>query len=151
MADSTIHLQRYLALFPRQRLLVLIYEELVEDPGRELRRLTAFLDVGMIWSDPAALLKERVNPSEIPHFRRSFALARRVAGVFTRHDLNGPVRTAKRLGVRRWFGSTATDPSMPPAERTHLSDFYRDDVRRLDVLPERDLDIWRLRVSPRSS
>ena len=138
------HLQRYLALFPRPRLLVLIYEEVVEDPARELSRLTAFLNVGMIWPDPAALLQERVNPGEIPRFRRSFALARRLAGVFTRHDLNWPVRTAKRLGVPRWFGSAATDPSMPPAERTRLSDFYRDEVRRLGVLLERDLDIWRL-------
>jgi hypothetical protein len=138
------HLERYLALFRREALLVLMYEELVQDPGRELGRLTRFLNVPMIWSDPAALLRERVNPSEIPRLRRSFALARRTGGLLARHDFNWPVRLAKRVGVRRWFGRTAAEPSMSAAERKRLADFYREDVRRLGVLLHRDLDIWRL-------
>jgi hypothetical protein len=138
------HLERYLARFRRDALLVLIYEELVRDPGRELGRLTAFLDVPMIWSDPAALLRERVNPGDIPRFRRGFALARRAGGMLARRDLNWPVRLAKRLGVRSWFGRAASEPSMAVAERRRLADFYRDDVRRLSLLLQRDLDIWQL-------
>lgn len=138
------HLQRYLALFPRQQLLVLIYEELVENPGRELGRLAAFLGVGMIWSDPAALLHERVNPGETPRFAGTFALARRAAGALTRHDLNWPVRVAKQLGVRRWFGRTASEPTLSAAERRRLADFYRDDVGELAALLERDLEVWPL-------
>jgi hypothetical protein len=138
------YLQRYLALFQREALLVLIYEELVQDPGRELGRLTSFLNVPMIWSDPAVLFQERVNASEIPRFRRGFALARRAGGLLARHDLNWPVRLAKRLGVRRWFGRSASEPSMLTAEREHLANFYRGDVRRLEVLLHRDLDLWQL-------
>ena len=138
------HLERYLALFRREALLVLIYEELVRDPGRELGRLTGFLGVPMIWPDPAILLRERVNPGEIPRFRRGFALARRVGGLLARHDLNWPVRLAKRLGVRGWFGRSASVPTMAPAERKHLADFYREDVRRLGLLLQRDLDVWQL-------
>ena len=138
------HLARYLALFRRDALLVLIYEELVQDPGRELGRLTGLLNVPLIWSDPAALLKERVNPSEIPRFGRAYALSRRAGGVLARQDLNWPVRLAKRLGVRRWFGRAASEPSMSAAERKYLADFYRDDVRRLGVLLQRDLELWQL-------
>jgi hypothetical protein len=138
------HLQRYLTRFRRDALLVLIYEDLVRDPGRELGRLTAFLDVPMIWSDPAALLQERVNPGEAPRFRAGFALARRAGGLLARHDLNWPVRLAKRLGVRSWFGRAVSAPSMGDAERRHLADFYREDVRRLGVLLQRDLDVWQL-------
>ena len=138
------HLQRYLAWFPREALLVLLYEELVQDPGRELARLARFLNVPMIWSDPEALLRERVNPGEIPRVRRSFALARRAGGALARRDLNWPVRLAKRLGVRRWFGRSSAAPSMAAAEREHLAEFYQEDVRRLAVLLQRDLDLWRL-------
>ena len=138
------HLERYLALFRREALLVLLYEELVRDPARELGRLTSFLGVPMIWSDPAGLLEERVNPGEIPRFRRSFAFARRAGALLARHDLNWPVRLAKRLGMRRWFGRAATEPSMAAGERRHLADFYREDVRRLGTLLRRDLDIWQL-------
>jgi Sulfotransferase domain len=138
------HLQRYLALFRREALLALVYEELVQDPGRELGRLTSFLNVPMIWSDPAVLLQERVNASEIPRFPRGFALARRAGGLLARHDLNWPVRLAKRLGLRRWFGRSASERSMSTVEREHLADFYRDDVRRLEALLHRDFDLWQL-------
>ena len=138
------HLERYLARFRRDALLVLIYEELVRDPERELGRLTAFLDVPMIWPDPAVLLQERVNPGDVPRFRAGFSLARRAGGLLARHDLNWPVRVAKRLGVRGWFGRAARAPAVAGAERRHLADFYREDVARLGLLLQRDLDIWQL-------
>jgi hypothetical protein len=137
------HLQRYLALFSREALLVLVYEELVRDPGPELARLTRFLNVDMVWRDPAALFRERVNASEVPRFRHGFALARRAGAVLARHDLNWPVRMAKRIGARRWFGSSAPEPSLPPADRARLAAYYQDDIRQLSGLLQRDFHIWR--------
>ena len=136
------HLQSYLALFPGEALLVVLYEELLRDPGRELGRLAEFLGVDMVWSDPAGLLRERVYASDMPRFRQGFALARRSAGFLARHDLNWPVRAAKRLGVRRWFGSSAAAPALSAAERERLAGFYEDDVRQLSALLGRELDIW---------
>jgi hypothetical protein len=136
------HLQSYLALFPRESLLVLLYEELLRDPGRELGRLTAFLGADMVWSDPAALLSERVYASEMPRFRQGFALARRAGGFLARHDLNWPVRAAKRIGVRRWFGRSSAAAALSAAERERLAAFYEDDVRELSALLRRELDVW---------
>ena len=136
------HLQRYLALFPREALLVLVYEELVRDPATELGRLARFLGIGTIQADPD-LLGQRINPSELPRFRRGFALARRAGALLTRHDLNWPVRAAKRLGVRRWFGRTAPAAGLTSADRERLAAFYADDVRELGGLLQRDFDIWR--------
>jgi hypothetical protein len=136
------HLESYLALFPREALLVLLYEELLREPGRELGRLTEFLGVDMVWSEPAALLRERVYASDVPRFRQGFALARRAAGLLARHDLNCPVRAAKRLGVRRWFGSGSAAPALSAAERARLAAFYGEDVRQLSALLRRELDIW---------
>ena len=136
------HLQSYLALFPRAALLVLLYEELLRDPGRELGRLTEFLGVDMVWPDPAALLREPVYASEVPRFRQAFALARRAGGVLARHDLNWPVRAAKRLGVHRWFGSNSAAPALSRQDRERLAAFYCDDVRQLRALLRRELDIW---------
>jgi len=138
------HLQSYLALFPRESLLALLYEELLRDPGRELGRLTEFLGVDMVWPDPAALLRERVYASDFPRFRQGFALARRAGGFLARHDLNWPVRAAKRLGVRRWFGSSAAARALSVAERERLAAFYRDDVRQLSALLRRELDLWQV-------
>jgi hypothetical protein len=136
------HLQGYLARFSKDALLVLVYEELVRDPGRELGRLAGFLDVGMIWRDPGALLRERVYASKAPRFRRAFALARRAGGLLARHDLNWPVRAAKRIGARNWFGSGAPGRSLSATDRARLAAYYQDDIRRLGDLLRRDFRIW---------
>ena len=38
----------------------------------------------------------------------------------------------------------SAEPSLAPAQRGRIADFYRDDVRELAHLLERDLDVWRL-------
>jgi hypothetical protein len=62
--DAGIHRHRHLqscpALFPRDALLVLLYEELLRDPARELGRLTAFLGLDMV--EQAAQLADVVLP-----------------------------------------------------------------------------------------
>jgi hypothetical protein len=136
------HLQSYLALFARDALLVVVYEELLHDPGRELGRLTRFLGVDMIWPDPAALLRERVYASEMPRFQGAFALARRAGALLARHDLNWPVRAVKRLGVRRWFGSGAPVAALSAADRRRIAAYYEDDIRDLGALLERDFSVW---------
>jgi Sulfotransferase domain len=136
------HLQSYLALFPRDALLVVVYEELLDDPGREFGRLTSFLGVDMIWSDPAALLHERVYASEMFRFRGAFALARRAGALLAHHDLNWPVRAAKRFGVRRWFGSGPAVAALSAADRRRIAAFYEDDIRELGGLLQRDFRVW---------
>ena len=96
----------------------------------------------MVWPDPAALLRERVYASDVPRFRQGFALARRAGGFLARHDLNWPVRAAKLLGVRRWFGRSSAAPALTAAERERLAAFYRDDVRQLSALLRRELELW---------
>jgi hypothetical protein len=136
------HLRRYLALFPSHALLVLVYEELLRDPGRELGRLTGFLGVEMIWPEPAALLRERVYASDMPRFRGAFALARRAGAFLARHDVNSPVRAAKRLGLRGWFGRGPAVETLAATERRRIAAFYEHDLRELSALLQRDFSIW---------
>jgi hypothetical protein len=78
----------------------------------------------------------------MPRFRQGFALARRAGGFLARHDLNWPVRAAKRIGVRRWFGRSSAAAALSAAERERLAAFYEDDVRELSALLRRELDVW---------
>ncbi len=136
------HLERYLALFPRSAMCVLIYEELIGHPAEGFDRLARFLGLSTSWPEAQALISDPVNTSRAPRFRASFGAARRVGSLFMRHDLNWPVRMAKRLGVRRLFGTGAPSPEMSPALRGRLGAYYQADVRRLESLLARDLEIW---------
>jgi hypothetical protein len=136
------HLERYLEFFPHDSVQVVIYEELLREPERTLGHLAEFLGLGSGWDDAGTLLREPVNSSRSPHFRAGFWLARRMANLLMRHDLNWPVRAAKRMGVRRLFGTGVPNPELAPVLRSRLSTFYRPDVRRLEALLQRDLSIW---------
>lgn len=136
------HLERYLGLFDRRRLHIMIYEDLVRQPGPELERLRAFLGLERSWQKPEALLARRVNASSLPRFRQAFALARRFGSWLLQHDVNWPSRAAKKLGIRRLFGASpaASSPRDVSAEtRAMLAGRYRPDVERLEQLLGRSL------------
>lgn len=136
------HLHRYLAQFDRGALHIMIYEDLVRQPGPELERLRTFLRLERPWKDPEALIARRVNASYLPRFRRGFALARQFGSWLMLHDVNWPSRLAKRLGVRRLFGAKprSLDPHSISAEtRTKLAARYCKDVERLELLLNRTL------------
>ena len=137
------HLERYLALFPRSALLVLIYEELIREPAAALDQLAKFLGLSTGWAAPEALLRRRVNTSQTPYFRAGFALAHRVGELLLRHDLNWPVRIVKRLGAPRLFGTGPRNPELPRAARVGLSTFYDQDMRQLEALLRRNVSVWR--------
>jgi hypothetical protein len=138
-------LARYFEIFPRDSFLIFVYEELIEAPGPHLDQLAAFLGLDRSWADPAELVKERVNASEIPRFRAAFARAQRVGEFFTRHDLDWVVRLARSCGIPRMFGRANRRPRMSEQARRRLTAYYRDEVADLEDLLGRELKIWSIR------
>ncbi len=137
------HLQLYLGFFRRDSILVLIYEELIAEPSRELGKLGNFLGLRVAWPDAPSLLEERVNATN-PRFRGGYALARNLGKAFTCHDLNWPVRIAKHLNVDVLFGRGPPPPPLDLTLRSRLSGYYRDDVGNLRTFLQSDIPAWRL-------
>jgi hypothetical protein len=143
-------LDRYLQLFPRDALLVLIFEEVVANPREQLERFDRFLGLEHGWDDPAGLVQERVNASEIPRFRAAFAHARRLGALLTRGDLDWVVRLAKRSGIQKAFGREPANPPMAPKDRQMLQDLYRGEVTAIEAILGHELPSWRVhRAEPR--
>jgi hypothetical protein len=135
-------LNRYFELFPRDSFLILILEDLVEDPATNLGRLADFLNLSTSWPDAGALVRDRVNASEVPRFRRAFARAQRFGEMLTRHDLDWAVRQARRMGVLKLFGSGTPKPSLPASTRLRLQIYYRHEIESLEDLLGRNLRVW---------
>jgi hypothetical protein len=136
-------LNRYLQLFPKDALLVLIYEEIVSAPIEQLERIRDFLGLERGWQDPDTLMQERVNTSEIPRFRAAFAQARRFGALLTRSDLDWVVRFAKRSGVDKVFGRRVATPPMAPSHRQMLQALYGEEILALESILGRELPSWR--------
>jgi hypothetical protein len=127
--------ERYLARFGRERVLVLLHDELSADPGGCLERIYAFLGVRRDWRPPS---QERANEARVPRspglnrFLRQRGLER--AARWLPGLLRDPLRSA--------FFSDTRVPALLPSERAFAAGIFRRDLVRLSKLLGRDLSAW---------
>lgn len=138
------NLARYLERFAREQTHVMIYEELVHDPARELGVLASFLGLAKSWVAPELMTAERVNTSAIPKYRGAYAAARDFGKLLMHYDLNWPGRIAKGLGVYGLFGRAERAGRLADEERHRLGPLYREDAAALAALLGRQEPIWQL-------
>lgn len=135
-------LSRYSERFPRERVCVLVFEDVRRRPAQALAELGRFLGV-----DPAGFDTQRAagarNAGRRARFARSYAAARRVGEWLREHDLDAPVNTAKRLGLARLFGSGDPLPGLAPKERVRLREHFARDSARLAADFGLDLEAWK--------
>ena len=128
-----VHLQRYLESFPAAQLRVFLYDDYVRMPAGVVRDLLAFLGV-----DPAYPIDttERHNVTLAPRWP---ALPAHVRPLVRACGNLLPRAIAAR--ARRWYliprrlGPTSD-------ERARGIDVYRQDIRALETLIDRDLSAW---------
>jgi Sulfotransferase domain len=145
-----IQLERYLRCFPREQLLVLIYEDAVTDPSGFVRSIYGFVGV-----DPAfgpSTLHARVNVGSIPRFMAIERTLNAVSRALRRRGLHRLWWATHRLGLgnriglgnrlRALSGGTERDPGPAPAERAAIRAALAQDVERLEQLLERKLSEW---------
>jgi hypothetical protein len=138
------YLESYYRYFGRDQILVLIYERATADIPRTKIALAELLGVAPGGFPPDAGAR-RVNRSYAPRFASAYAWARKVAWHDLRYrwNLDWVVNVGKRLGVERIFGEAGPLPAMAPETRQHLSRVYEEDIGRLELLLETDLECWR--------
>jgi len=145
IAAYTDQVQRYFDVFGRERVLVIIFDDLKRDPKEEYLRTIRFLGV---------------EANGLPEFTIVNANKRRRSRLFRtvqRHvipSLPGPVRglvhrlmspeARRRLlrTVNRWNTVNQPRPPMAPATRARLQTEFRDEIERLSALLDRDLTHW---------
>lgn len=134
-------LERYLKLFPASSILVLIFEEMMNNRAAALSTIARFLEIDPDGYD-SSRIGARVNEAYVPRLRRGYAAAHRL-GERVR-DLGGDrvVETAKRLGVPRLFGRRASSPQRDREAFDWLASLYRADRRCLEHLLGRELQVW---------
>jgi hypothetical protein len=122
--------ERYLALFPREHMHFMLFEELVRDPSLELEGLFSFLGVA-----PGAFSfrDEPRGETTLPRARRLLALT---------HDLTGRGPLWRAVRYLTLVGRAPGYPALDPALRERFRKRFRDDNARLARLINRDLSAW---------
>lgn len=147
------HLSRYLGLFPRRRLLVLIQEELARDNRAAMRQVYEFLGVDADFAPPS--VGRSRNPGVYSMTRLRWLASRNrfmyrydgAHGRVRRRRLSpvgllyaGGVTVLDRLVLSRLLGNSK--PPCPGPLRRRLIDFYQPEVRGLEEMLQKDLSGW---------
>jgi len=126
--------QRYLALFPPDRVRIYWYEDYQQHPAAMLRDVFEFLEV-----DPAfdADLSERHMLARVP---RSYAVNRALKPVWGKLKASIPAPVTRKL--KRMVFRPRESMTMLSEDRAFLRELYRDDIQKLQELTGRDLGRW---------
>ena len=133
------HLTRWFSLFPRDQMLVFLYEDLQRDPHELMRRIFAFLDVDDSFTLPTT---EAFNASIVPRSQRLFSLFTTANPVMRKARAMAPARM-RGVAMRtrnRWLGDEK--PPIDAELHRKLREIYRADTEALQDLIDRDLSTW---------
>ncbi|MFC3168791.1 sulfotransferase family protein [Paracoccus fontiphilus] len=128
-------IDRFLDLFPPERLLVLFYEDIKADPRNSLDRLARHVGCPEALARPVSeRVKDARRPVVPPRLRKILTPLRPVLDP-VRHL--APMRMI-RAGVARELAY----PPLSPDLSARMADFFAEDIARLERLTGRDLSIW---------
>jgi len=128
--------ERFLDVFPPSSLRIYLYDDLRQDPGRVVADLYEFLGADSAFPPPVGA---RENQARAPRFPRLVYAASRLG---IKKPLYRLVPERFRKGVKDRFFRPGRPAGMSPQDRAWLTAVFRDDIRRLQRLIDRDLEAW---------
>ncbi len=131
-------LRSFEAVFPREQLLVCLFDDFKVDPRAVVNRVCAFLDVAPMHD---AIPMEQRNQGGI--IRNPLLRALWTGTALSRARARRFLPTTVRDAVGRVFLRQLDRPPMSPALTARLQAYYHDDLIALETLLDRDLRAWR--------
>lgn len=142
------YLSNYLEYFKREQILILLFDDLKNNPVTLARKIFNFLGVDPEWATPELVQTKRL-PASKP---RSKGLAKIVKGVALMMRQSGlpqaitaitKIKNSPIVDLLYTPYSPNEYPQMACETREKLNDYFRDDIKKLSQLVERDLEsLW---------
>lgn len=136
-------LSRYLALFPREQMLILIYEDIRKDPVAFMKRIYDFL--GIDTSFVSSMVYDEINVARTPKRVWLDRLMHHIAEGMRRSRLDRLVHLIRKSGLPDMVRSMNTKPQEKSGhtktfDRAREQAFYKDDVTKLSAIVGRDMN-----------
>jgi len=142
------HLQNYLKYFPRKNLLIVIYEDIEKNPRDFIQRIYEFLGINKDFIPPS--LYTRINPTAPKLFfvrRLFFKTSKRLLNNKTGKLFVEILKVFKiDKAIKKWcfvISQRLSYRRLDLKTRKNLMKLYKDDIKKLEDLIYRKLDLWR--------
>lgn len=156
------YLRKYLEEFPRENVLILIYEDIFKDPLRFIQEIYRFLEVNEEFTPSS--LKRKINPvrkqeiksdklTALVSFFRNALLRKNADPIskFLHYTLSwtglGPFlwkKIRELNSIDKGDHSVRKRPKMKEEVRDYLWGIYKEDIEKLEELIQRDLSNWKI-------
>lgn len=138
----TEQLARYSALFPKEQLLVLIYEDIKKDPILFMKRIYQFLGVDDTFV--ASMVHDEINVARTPKLIFIERVMHHIAEFLRKNGLDKFVHSIRKMGIpdiiRGFNTKEGKKQSVSPTyDREALAQYFHDDVTALSALIGRDM------------
>lgn len=150
-------LKEWLAVYPREKLLILISEDIKKDPVKFIQGVYRFLGIDpnfippsvngeVNWAATNAFIIPKLNFTIIkvkrflfhhPKLFRPFVVTARFL------KLNKLTEKVRQANCRKTGRKRQEKPIMPEKTRQYLQETYREDIKNLEKLIDRDLSFWK--------
>lgn len=138
------YIDRWLEYFDRRQFLILTVEKDIGKISKTRKRIANFLQVDAEMF-PSEAGSSKKNARYMPRFGRAYAFAAWLGRVLDRKiGVRWPRTIARRMGIKRLFGSKQVDKKMDSETRNKLAELYESDVRDLEELIGREFEEWDL-------
>lgn len=136
------HLPRWIERFGRERVHLVLQDDVDGRPGEVLARLYGFLGLEPPEEPPEAAT-ERVYAGSLPRFPALARWTTRAAGWLRERGRHRLVDAVKELGGKLAYRGGGETPDLDPELRAELARAFEEDVRYVERLLGRDLEGWR--------
>ena len=134
-------LEQYLKLFPRDQILILIYEDIEKNPLKFIQKIYNFLNVDS--SFVPFMLEKKVDVSRTPKLIFLDKIIRRIANFLRKIGLHKLVWLVKKTGapeaIRRINTEKKKEIKLDKKTREKLKKIFKEDTEKLSKMLGRDL------------
>lgn len=144
-------LKKYFELFPKENILITIYEDIQKDPVKFIQNIYKFLGVKENFVPSSVrkkinvignrkfrfpLLSKAIVKSH--HFLQRYSITRKIINRINTYKF---LSTLNRLNIQT-TDKAIRKPPMNPDTRKYLQEIYQEDIKKLEKLIKRDLSFW---------
>jgi len=138
-------LEKYLQYFSKDKILVVVFEELTANPQAEMAKIFNFLGVDPSFVSPH--LTTKTNQTFKPKNEGLFQMYRYLSASSVRTWLESfipnSLRPHLRNLVRKVFGTKENTPKLDPETELYLINHFEPEIKRLEIYLGRNLDVLR--------
>ncbi len=134
----SVQLSRYYALFPKEQILVLVYEDIKKDPKAFMKRIYQFL--GVDESFESSMLYSEINVARTPKAVYVDRLMHHISEFLRSTGFDKLVHFIRKTGLPDLVRSSNTKEAKEIiVDTTALKAYFKEDVQKLSSLLGRDL------------